>query len=294
MAESSSSKLQIWDGWVPSLVKGPGPPPAGERVAPGWQASAAYADNLYEWESLRTGLRPRVCAEPFSLQWFLEIESARHGRYGAWIPRLLEFTRHSGERLLGLGDGLGTDWVQYARHGAMVTAASPYAERLALAQRNFELRGLNGVFLHADPAALPLETASIDVVCLTGLLADARAPQAVVEEVYRVLKPGGKVLAVTPARYDLDFWRRCFLPWSAWLRPRPRIAPGQRFSARGLRTLFGRFAEPRVSRRHLRKGEVPHLWRWLPHPLLERLLGRVLIFKAFKPLTAAMSLQAAA
>jgi SAM-dependent methyltransferase len=294
MADSYSSKLQIWEGWVPSLVKGAVPPSAGERAMPGTPASADYADRLYERESLRTGVRPRVCAEPFSLQWFLEIESARHGRYGAWIPRLLEFTRHSGERLLGLGDGLGTDWVQYARHGAAVTVASPYAERLALTQRNFELRGLQGVFLHADPATLPLEAASIDVVCLSGLLAEARDPRAVVEEIYRVLKPGGKVLAVTPARYDIDFWQRCFLPWSAWLRGRPAAAGGQRFSGRSLRRLFGRFVEPRVSRRHLRKGEVPHLWRWLPHSLLERLLGRVLIFKAFKPLSAAMSLHAAA
>jgi SAM-dependent methyltransferase len=294
MAESYSSKLQIWEGWVPSLVKGPVPPTASERTLTGPNGSADYADRLFEQETLRTGARPRVCAEPFSLQWFLEIESARHGRHGAWIPRLLEFTRHSGERLLGLGDGLGTDWVQYARHGAAVTAASPCADRLALAQRNFELRGLRGVFLHADPSALPLGTASIDVVCLTGLLAEARDPRAVVEEVYRILKPGGKVLAVTPARYDIDFWRRRFLPWSAWLRGRAVAAPGQAFSARRLRQLFDRFVEPRVSKRHLRRGEVPHLWRWLPHALLERLLGRWLIFKAFKPLSAAMSLHAVA
>jgi hypothetical protein len=39
----------------------------------------------------------------------------------------------------------------------------------------------------------------------------------------------------------------------------------------------------------------PHLWRWLPLPLLERLLGRVLVIKAFKPLSAAIpNTQAAA
>jgi hypothetical protein len=39
---------------------------------------------------------------------------------------------------------------------------------------------------------------------------------------------------------------------------------------------------------------VPHLWRWLPVPLLERLLGHFLVLKAFKPLSAAITVRAAA
>ena len=62
--------------------------------------------------------------EPYTLQWFLDIESHRHGRRGRWIPRLLEFAKHSGDTLLGLGNGLGTDWLQYARHGAAVSSQS--------------------------------------------------------------------------------------------------------------------------------------------------------------------------
>jgi ubiquinone/menaquinone biosynthesis C-methylase UbiE len=250
---------------------------------------------LYEKETLCAGARPRVWSEPFSLQWYLDVENARHGRQGRWIARLLEFTKHSGEALLGIGEGLGTDWVQYARHGAAVTSVCPSAEALALVQRNFELRGLRGVFLQADAAALPVETASIDVVCFTGLLATPLAAPKVIEEIYRVLRPVGKVLAVAPARFDINFWRQRFLPWYAWLQLRrnpPRTTAG--FSGRGLRQLFARFVEPRVYKRHLRRREVPHLWRWLPHALLERLLGRLILLKAFKPLSAAMALPVAA
>jgi hypothetical protein len=51
-----------------------------------------------------------------------------------------------------------------------------------------------------------------------------------------------------------------------------------------LRSLFSRFAEHRVYKRHLRRSELPHIWRVLPLFLLERMIGRVLVVKAFKPL----------
>jgi SAM-dependent methyltransferase len=295
MAESYSSKLQVWEGWAPALVRGPFPAFPGERPALGPRPVNDLADHFYAAEALHAGGKPRGGAEPWSLQWYLDVEAERYGKYGGWIPRLLEFAKHGGEQLLGLGHGLGTDWVQYARHGAAVTACCPSAEHLAFVQRNFEIRGLSGRFLHADPEALPVEAASIDVVCLTGLLPEVADPRRVAEEVYRVLKPGGKLLALIPARYDAQFWRERFLPWQRWLQGRRQSEPPKRsYSARGLRQLFARFVEPRVCKRHLRRRDVPHLWRWLPHPLLERLLGRQLVLKAFKPLSAARTVPLAA
>jgi SAM-dependent methyltransferase len=299
MAESSSGKLRIWEGWLPAVARGPAPPLEQRRPAP--RPWTEDPERLAARETMRAPARCREGAEPFTLQWFLDLEQARHGRQGRWIPPLLEFTKHSGETLLGLGQGLGTDWVQYARHGAQVVACCPTAEQLSLVRRNFELRGLGGSFLQGEPTALPLESASIDVACVHGLLHEVSQPGPVVDELYRVLKPGGKVLAVVPARYDVDFWcRRCF-PWPHWFRPRrpegdlaaselwPPVARGTPTSACRLRRLFARFTEPRVHKRHLRRSDVPHLWRWLPLPLLERTIGRLLVFKAFKPLSAAIS-----
>jgi SAM-dependent methyltransferase len=294
MPESFSSKLQIWEGWLTNPTRGTLPASLLEPVPPGIRPVADNPDRLFDQETLHADRRGRERPEPFTLQWYLEIEQARHSRHGAWIPRLLEFTKHGGDSLLALGEGLGTDWVPYARHGARVTVCSRSIEQLALVQRNFDLRGLQGSFFHADPTILPVETASIDVACVSGLPAAAAAPARLVEEIYRVLKPGGKVLAVAPARYDVRFWRRVLLPWERWLMPAREPAPAEGFSGRSLRRLFARFVEPRVYKRHLRRRELPHLWRWLPHPLLQRLFGKLLLFKAFKPLSAAMTLHAAA
>lgn len=285
--------LRIWDDSTLTII-----PHAAEESGGGLGGPhdpTEFAERLFAFETLSARPTPAV-AEPYSLQWFLNIENQRHGREGRWIPRLLEFAKHSGERLLGLGDGLGTDWLQYARHGADVTVCSASLDQLSLIRRNFELRGLGGRFLHAGPTALPLEPESIDVACISGLLAEVPDPASVVREVYRVLKPGGKVLAVIPARYDIEFWARVIFPWQAWFKRGGRVpepAP-VRYASRGLHRLFADFGEHRIHKRQLRRSEVPHLLRWLPMPLLERFGGRVLVLKAFKPLSTANQLPLAA
>jgi len=249
-----------------------------------------FAQRLFAYEAIQppsVPVRPDIAPEPFSLQWFLDIENRRHSKHARWIPKLMEFAKHSGERLLGVGHGLGTDWVQYAAHGAAVVVCSGSPAQLDLVRRNFAVRGLTGSFIHAQPQRLPLDSASIDVACISSLYHGIEHPQSVVDEVYRVLKPGGKVLAVTPARYNVDFWQRTCFFWCRWLLPRPRQprpAPAERYAGSQLRRLFQQFSEHRVHKRQLRRSEVPHVWRWLPLPLLARLMGHVLILKAFKPL----------
>ncbi|MGE3808717.1 MAG: class I SAM-dependent methyltransferase [Gemmataceae bacterium] len=292
MDGTSRQRLRVWEDATMTILHDRAESPEGWPTGP--HHPSAFAERLYAAETLDATQSPPAdeAAEPYTLQWFLDIENQRHGRQGRWIPRLMEFAKHSSETLLGLGNGLGTDWLQYARHGAHVVVCSPSGAQLSLIRRNFELRGLAGRFLHAAPTSLPLETASIDVACISSLLHEVPDPQAVIHEVYRVLKPGGKVLAVTPALYDVDYWNDVLFPWRSQRRGKPDTP--LRFTARSLKRLFASFSEHRIHKRHLRRSEVPHLWRWLPTQVLERLIGHVLILKAFKPLSAAISLAQAA
>ena len=114
-----------------------------------------------------------------------------------------------------------------------------------------------------------------------------------VAEVFRVLKPGGKVLAVTSARYDVDFWFNTLFFWYRWLggkRTNP-VPAHYKFSGRQLRELFNQFVEAKVHKRQLRRYEVPHVWRGVPLSLLARWMGRVLVFKAFKPVRPAKTME---
>jgi SAM-dependent methyltransferase len=239
-------------------------------------------------------LRPAVARgggrdlEPLSRGWFEEIEQKRYGRAGEWLPRVLEFSRHRDESLVMLGPGLGTDALQYIRHDTHVTMAVTPADAADAIRRNFEFRGLDPTLVPVDtPKKLPFARGRFDLAYLNALDAPGLDVPAVVEELYRVLKPGGKLFALVPAWYDVDRWQKWLLPYRQLYRASEAFLTGPKVSARELRRACRQFETVALVHRHLRRSELPHLWRPLPISWMERLAGRVLAARATKPVIAA-------
>jgi len=102
-----------------------------------------------------------------------------------------------GERVLDLGSGGGIDVILSARRVGPTGRAiglDMTDEMLELAQRNAAEAGIDNVeFVRGTIEAIPLPAASVDVVisnCVINLAADKAA---VLSEIARVLKPGGRV-----------------------------------------------------------------------------------------------------
>jgi arsenite methyltransferase len=102
-----------------------------------------------------------------------------------------------GETVLDLGSGGGIDVILSARrvgHGGMAYGLDMTDEMLALAQRNAADAGVrNAIFLKGVIEDVPLPAASVDVVisnCVINLSTDKAA---VLRELARVLRPGGRV-----------------------------------------------------------------------------------------------------
>jgi len=282
MGETTTATLQLWATGALAPVESTAP-----AVAPDVPA-LVHAETLGSASALLRGQGP----DAFSLQWFLAIENLRHQRYARWLPAVLDYTKHAGETVLGWGLGLGSDWIPFARQGANLLACSPCSHHLAYVRRNFELRSLSARFIYARSNLMPIEPASVDVVCFNGLDPSHPLTNTAIDEIYRVLRPGGKVLAMVPARFDINFWQRWLFPWQRLVGTKPSPAPV--FTARQLKVSFGQFSEHRVHKRHLRRVDIPHVWRVLPQAVLERLVGQILILKAFKPLSVVLPLSAAA
>ncbi|QEL16593.1 class I SAM-dependent methyltransferase [Limnoglobus roseus] len=224
--------------------------------------------------------------EPLSRGWFEEIEHKRYARAGEWLPRVLEFSRHRDETLLMAGPGLGSDALQYTRHETRVTMAVTTGDSADAIRRNFELRGLEPKFVTVDRVSrLPFDRGCFDLAYLNTLHTPALDLATTVDELYRVLKPGGKLFALIPAWYDVDRWQKWLLPFRQLYRSSHDPLTGPKQTAREVRRLCQPFEKVTLLHRHLRRSELPHVWRLFPLSWLERLAGRILAVRATKPIS---------
>lgn len=223
----------------------------------------------------------------FSAAWYDELEQKRYQRHGAWLPGALEFGRHPGESLLFLGAGIGSDAIQYIRTGTPVTVGVTSFDYPDQLRENLTRHALTARVVEVGGPVLPFADGTFDVVTWNALYDPTSLDPDRISELFRVLKGGGKVICLFPAWYDAGFWQDVLLPlqWVYWRRPVDPTA-GPKTTARQLRKAFAAFTQHRVAKRHLRRSELPHPWRVFPLVLLERLIGRILVFKALKPLTA--------
>lgn len=286
MATPSTPAVYAWEVPPTPLPN----PPVEPRPAVGELERLAAGEIWREWPASKPA---GGTLDPLSADWFRHLETKRYRRHGRWIPSLLELARHAGESVLAMGDGLGTEWAKLAEAGADVSVADPSADRLRLYRQHAAARGTTAHFLHAPLDHLPVGDERIDVVC--GFFNDAPkiALDALAGEAFRVLRPGGKVMAVVPAYYNAARWQALSFPWRPWIRRANAAGPGL-ITGGDLRAAFDRFDDVRIYKRHLRRTELPHVWRWMMLPLLERMMGRFLVVKAFKPLSAAADRRAAA
>ena len=74
-------------------------------------------------------------------EYFDEVE-ARKYFVEPHIPRFADFARWRGKKVLEIGCGIGTDTVNFARHGAMVTAVDLSPQSIELARTRVEVYGL--------------------------------------------------------------------------------------------------------------------------------------------------------
>lgn len=158
-------------------------PVAAEAIADE-RGTAAY---FQAFDALREG----DACEPYA------VSEAIHG-----------YSTAQGLKVLDIGCGNGYVLYQYARHGAEVTGVDLTRTAVELSRKRFALGGLFGDFVEVDGNKLPFPDGHFDIVCSMGVLHHISDPRPMVEEIFRVLKPGGRLIVMLYYRYS---WKNLIL-----------------------------------------------------------------------------------
>jgi len=110
------------------------------------------------------------------------------------LLRLVDFNGYRGKAVLEVGCGAAVDLARFAKGGAVCTGVDLASSAIDLARANFAQQGLAADLRVANGEALPFPDNSFDYVYAHGVVQYTADPQRLVNEVRRVLKPGGEAL----------------------------------------------------------------------------------------------------
>jgi len=154
-------------------------------------------------------------------EYFDEVE-ARKYLVEPHIPAFADFPAWSGKRVLEVGCGIGTDTINFARHGARVTAVDLSTASLDVARQRAAVFGLEDriEFVQANVESLSqyVEEADYDLVYSFGVIHHSPHPDRALAEMRKYLRSGGtakimvynrkswKVLAIVVKEGHGRFW----------------------------------------------------------------------------------------
>ena len=225
---------------------------------------------------------------PFSAAWYDELEQKRYQRHGAWLAGALEFGRHPGESLLLLGPGVGSDAVRYMINGTPVTIGSTDLDHPDIVSENLTRRSLPWRIVDVSAPGASVCRRHLRRGHVECSLRPDSAPCGSHRRTLSRVEVGREIDRVIPRTLRRRLLAGLDPSTSAALLASSR-GPDERYENHRaeLRCAFATFAKVSIGKRHLRARNCPTCGAMLPLVLLERLIGRVLVFKAFKPLSAA-------
>ncbi len=146
-----------------------------------------------------------------TLPFFDEIRKDRYENYAPWLLETFDFKSFNGKKTLEIGVGVGTDHLTMAEAGAILYGIDITPKSIELTRRNLELHGLNSQLFLGDAESLPFENDIFDIVYSFGVLHHTPDIQKSIREIYRVLKPEGKIFIALYNRNSIYFWLFIFL-----------------------------------------------------------------------------------
>lgn len=144
-----------------------------------------------------------VKKEKYSKEYFEEIERYRYLTKPE-IFSFAQFTRYHGAKVLEVGIGAGTDFLQWVRSGAKAYGVDLTQEAIENVKRRLQLHELKAELIQkADAENLPFDTNSFDLVYSWGVIHHSPKTKKCLDEIIRVTRLGGTVKIMIYKRHSL-------------------------------------------------------------------------------------------
>lgn len=155
-------------------------------------------------------------AEPCGSRYMGELadfEDHAQARYTLepYIPEFAQFSSSRGLKVLEIGVGMGADYLEWLKAGAVASGVDLSAISLERARHRCELAGYQADLRVADAEHLPFADNTFDVVYSYGVMHHSPDTPQCINEAWRVLKPGGEARIMVyhhPSITGLMLWLR--------------------------------------------------------------------------------------
>jgi ubiquinone/menaquinone biosynthesis C-methylase UbiE len=203
------------------------------------------------WERAPCG---EAYAQGEELRERLEAQARERYKLEPYIREFARFWEGAGREVLEIGVGLGADHLEWARAHPRRLAGVDLTERAARMTRDrIELHGFRPMLQVGDAENLPFADESFDIVYAWGVLHHSPDTQRAIDEVRRVLRPGGRACVMIYHRHAIVgymLWLRYALlrgrPWWSLRRVYAEHleSPGTKaYTVREAKRLFRRFGQ---------------------------------------------------
>jgi ubiquinone/menaquinone biosynthesis C-methylase UbiE len=144
-------------------------------------------DEIYDYWNKRT---------PFTWGSYDDMRRLRY-ELAPYMHELFQFDKWSGKRVLEVGSGSGIDALEYAKNGALVYATDMTENAVNYINNLFVEQNIKPEKIEmANGEHLPYDDGFFDLVYSFGVVHHSREDARIVQEMHRVLKPGGKCYIV--------------------------------------------------------------------------------------------------
>ena len=139
-----------------------------------------------------------------SKAYYLEIESDRY-KYQHHINDILDHVDWKDKSVLEIGTGVGTDARNIIRRGGIYTGMNVDKGSVELTRKALKVFGKTGKVIQCSATDICLDSDSVDIVYSFGVLHHIPDVSKAVEEIKRILKPGGQLLIMLYNRDSINY-----------------------------------------------------------------------------------------